>query len=138
MRVSLWSGLIPACRENLRRQQTRVRLFEIGNKFDCAAAARCAKSKRCAGVATGARWPEQWGSAREALDFYDVKGDVQSVLALTGDAPSVRFEADSLPCLRPGAQRQEYSAASTPIGWLGELHPQLVKSLDLSQRFIFI
>ena len=49
MRVSLWSGLLPACRENLRRQQSRVRLFEIGNKFDLASAsaARDRNARRC-------------------------------------------------------------------------------------------
>ena len=84
MRVSLWSSLIPACRENMRRQQSRVRLFEIGKKFDVAGGT-LREIETLAGIATGARWPEQWGSPREALDFYDVKGDVESVLALAGD-----------------------------------------------------
>ncbi|HXA92923.1 MAG TPA: phenylalanine--tRNA ligase subunit beta, partial [Steroidobacteraceae bacterium] len=102
MRVSLWTGLVQACRENLRRQQTRVRLFEIGKKFHVHGSERSGELEEIetlAAIATGARWPEQWGSAREALDFYDVKADVQGVLALTGDAASVRFEADTLACL---------------------------------------
>ncbi|HLN49492.1 MAG TPA: phenylalanine--tRNA ligase subunit beta, partial [Steroidobacteraceae bacterium] len=72
MRVSLWSGLVVACRENLRRQQSRVRLFEIGHKFEVSGSGLREVETLC-GVATGARWPEQWGSACEALDFYDVK-----------------------------------------------------------------
>ena len=99
--------------------------------------ARLREIETLGAVATGARWPEQWGSAREALDFYDVKSDVLSVLALTGDASSVRFEADSLACLRPGRAARIFRG-STPIGWLGELHPQLVKSLNFSQvLFLF-
>ena len=136
MRVSLWSGLITACRENLRRQQSRVRLFEIGNKFDVGGVA-LREIETLAGVAAGARWPEQWGSPREALDFYDVKADVESVLALGGDAQSVRFEADSLDCLRPGRAARILRHA-TPIGWLGELHPRLIKALNLSNTlFLF-
>jgi phenylalanyl-tRNA synthetase beta chain len=130
MRVSLWSGLVQACRENLRRQQTRVRLFEIGKKFLVRSGGELEEIETLAGIATGARWPEQWGSAREALDFYDVKGDVQSVLALTGDASSVRFETDSLSCLRPGRAARIYRGANA-VGWLGELHPQIVKALNL-------
>ena len=89
MRVSLWVGLVQACRENLRRQQTRVRLFEMGKKFQLQGSEQDSELREIetlAGIATGARWPEQWGSAREALDFYDVKADLQSVLALTADA----------------------------------------------------
>jgi phenylalanyl-tRNA synthetase beta chain len=130
MRVSLWTGLVQVCRENLRRQQTRVRLFEIGKKFPMRTGAELEEIETLAGIATGARWPEQWGSARQALDFHDVKGDLESVLALTGDASSVRFETDSLSCLRPGRTARIYRGANA-VGWLGELHPQIVKALNL-------
>jgi phenylalanyl-tRNA synthetase beta chain len=140
MRVSLWIGLVQACRENLRRQQTRVRLFEIGKKFQLQGRGQngdLEEIETLAGIATGARSPEQWGSAREVLDFYDVKADVQGVLALTGDASSVRFEADTLACLRPGRTARIY-CGSKAVGWLGELHPQLVKAINLSSTaFLF-
>jgi len=132
MRISLWTGLVQACRENLRRQQSRVRLFEIGKKFHLHGAERggaLEEIETLAAIATGARWPEQWGSARETLDFYDVKGDVQSLLALTGDVSDVRFEAQALSCLRPGRAARIYRGA-TAVGWLGELHPQLLKALN--------
>jgi phenylalanyl-tRNA synthetase beta chain len=120
----------------MRRQQTRVRLFEIGSKFDLGNLGLREIETLC-GVSTGARWPEQWGSAREALDFYDVKADVQSVLALGGEAAAVRFEAASLPCLRPGRAARIFRDA-TPIGWLGELHPHLTKALNLTNAmFLF-
>jgi phenylalanyl-tRNA synthetase beta chain len=140
MRVSLWIGLVQACRENLRRQQTQLRLFEIGKKFelrDKSQGGDLTEIETLAGIATGARWPEQWGSAREPLDFYDVKADVQGVLALTGDASSVRFEADTLACLRPGRAARIYRG-SRAVGWLGELHPQVVKAINLSNTaFLF-
>ena len=140
MRVSLWIGLAQACRENLRRQQTRVRLFEIGKKFRVNGplpGGDLQEIETLAGIATGARCPEQWGVAREALDFYDVKADVQSVLALTGDASSVRFDAETLSCLRPGRAARIYRGA-TPVGWLGELHPQVAKAINLSNSaFLF-
>jgi phenylalanyl-tRNA synthetase beta chain len=140
MRVSLWTGLVQACRENLRRQQGRVRLFEIGKKFELRSRDQggdLQEIETLAGIATGARWPEQWGGPREALDFYDVKADVQGALALTGDVSSVRFEADTLACLRPGRAARIYRG-TTAVGWLGELHPQVAKAINLSgTAFLF-
>ncbi len=136
MRVSLWVGLLQSCRENLRRQQTRVRLFEIGKTFQVGEqAGELREIEALAGIATGARWPEQWGSAREALDFYDVKAEVEGVLALTGDVSSLRFEADTLSCLRPGRTARIYQG-STAVGWLGELHPQISRAVNMSNGAI--
>jgi phenylalanyl-tRNA synthetase beta chain len=138
MRVSLWTGLLHTCRENLRRQQTRVRLFELGNKFVVQAGANPLREvETVAGIATGQRFSEQWGSAKEPLDFYDVKADVMDVLALTGDVASVRFEAETLPVLRPGRAARIYRG-DVAIGSVGELHPQIAKELNLSTTvFLF-
>jgi len=140
MRVSLWTGLVHTCRENLRRQQTRVRLFEIGNRFTLAGDSggrELQEIESLAGIATGSRWPQQWGSAAEPVDFYDVKSDVTELLALTGDLSSLRFVPTALPALRPGRSARIYRNA-TPIGWLGEMHPQLVKALNFSTTaFLF-
>jgi phenylalanyl-tRNA synthetase beta chain len=140
MRVSLWPGLINACRENLRRQQTRVRLFEIGNTFNVSKSAgthELQEVETLAGIATGTRWPQQWGSPSEPLDFYDVKADVLEALTLTGDVSSVTFEPDSLSILRPGRAARIFRG-TTPVGWIGELHPQVVKALYLpTSAFLF-
>ena len=140
MRVSLWPGLVHACRENLRRQQTRVRLFEIGSKFNISKDPRSLELQEVetlAGIATGTRWPQQWGSQSEPVDFYDVKADVLDILGLTGDASSVRFEPESLAVLRPGRAARIYRGQSA-IGWIGEIHPQTAKALNLpTTAFLF-
>jgi phenylalanyl-tRNA synthetase beta chain len=140
MRVSLWAGLLHACRENIRRQQKRVRLFEIGKKFllqHSGEGASLREIESLAGIATGARLPEQWGSGQELLDFFDVKSDLLEVLALAGDVSQIRFEPESLPCLHPGRSARIYRNA-TPIGWLGELHPKIAKEEGFSTAtFVF-
>ncbi len=137
MRVSLWTGLIQAVRENLRRQQSRVRLFEIGRKFLPEQGGSLREIETLSGIAVGSRWPEQWGGAREPLDFYDVKGDLTPLLALTGAADTFHFEPGSLSCLRPGRTARIHRD-STPVGWLGEVHPQLAKALDIPvNTFLF-
>ncbi len=71
------------------------------------------------------------------MDFYDVKSDVTELLTLTGDLSSLRFVPTALPALRPGRSARIYRNA-TPIGWLGEMHPQLVKALNFSTTaFLF-
>ncbi len=130
MRVSLWPGLVQACRDNLHRQQSRVRLFEIGKKFVVEAGV-LREVEAFAGVVCGSRQPEQWSGVREPVDFYDIKGDLSVVFALTGAAGEVQYAAAECACLRPG-RTARISRAGVEIGWLGELHPQLVRSLGLS------
>jgi phenylalanyl-tRNA synthetase beta chain len=139
MRVSLWTGLIHTCRENIRRQQQRVRLFEIGNKFELQSGdnhRELREIETLGGIATGARWPEQWGATSAPLDFYDVKADLIDVLKLTGDTSDVVFARDSLPILRPGRAARIYRG-SAPVGWLGEMHPQIAKGLSMPPAFLF-
>jgi phenylalanyl-tRNA synthetase beta chain len=140
MRVSLWTGLLQACRENMRRQQKRVRLFEFGKKFLLDGAAQdgaLREIESLAGIAMGTRLPEQWGSNPEMADFFDVKSDLLEVLALAGETSSIRFEPASLPCLHPGRAARIYRD-TVPIGWLGELHPQVLKAENLTMpAFVF-
>ncbi|MBS0395803.1 MAG: phenylalanine--tRNA ligase subunit beta, partial [Proteobacteria bacterium] len=130
MRVSLWPGLLKALGENLRRQQGRVRLFEHGAKF-IVQGNELSEVNCIAGVAWGPALPEQWGAARVPLDFYDVKADVEALLALSGDAESFAFESASLPCLHPGRSAR-IAKGAVACGWIGELHPEIARALEVS------
>jgi phenylalanyl-tRNA synthetase beta chain len=135
MRVSLWPGLIRAALENQRRQQDRIRLFEHGAKF-AVIDGTVREVDSLGGVATGMRLPEQWGVGKETrvpIDFYDVKADVEALLAATGASDSFVFEAPDSPlaCLHPG-RTARIRRDGRPVGWLGELHPSLVKRLDFT------
>jgi phenylalanyl-tRNA synthetase beta chain len=134
MRVSLWPGLLHACRENMRRQQKRVRLFELGKNFILEGGTQdglLREVEALAGVVTGSRWPEQWGSPRDPADFYDVKADLLALLSLAGDTARIRFEPETLSCLHPGRSARIYRDA-TPIGWLGEIHPEVNRAINFS------
>lgn len=137
MRASLWPGLVQAARENLRRQQTRVRLFELATQFErdtsTAASSPYRERKMLAGLALGSRLPEQWGSASSPVDFFDVKGDLQAVLALAAAPGELHFEpARDVLCLHPGRSAHILRAGQR-VGTLGELHPGLLRALDLAQ-----
>jgi phenylalanyl-tRNA synthetase beta chain len=133
MRVSLWPGLLRAAQENQHRHQDRIRLFEHGTRFEMAADGT-REIDTIAGVACGGRLPEQWGvtkQMRAPADFYDVKSDLEALFAATGDATGFVFEAGTLPALHPGRTARVLRRGMI-VGWLGELHPILVKSLDFT------
>jgi phenylalanyl-tRNA synthetase beta chain len=127
MRTSLWAGLLKATLDNQRRQQSRIKLFEQGVVFPVEGA----ETRRLAGVIGGSRWPELWGGGREASDIFDLRADLESVLSLTGDRSAFEFVVDSLPCLHPGRTARLARRGQT-VGWIGELHPELVRSLGFA------
>jgi len=129
MRTSLLPGLVSALVANRRRQQERVRLFEVGNVFAAGKDAPI-ETARIAGVAVGTVYAEQWGETpRRPVDFFDVKGDVESMLALTQSGHAFRWEASDAPWLHPG-QSAAVFRGERRVGYVGALHPDLVKTLD--------
>lgn len=83
-----------------------------------------------AGLVSGSRHPEQWGNPTQKADFYDVKAHVEAILGLTGCMESISFEREEHPVLHPG-QTACVKRDGKRIGWLGAIHPQVAKQLDL-------
>jgi phenylalanyl-tRNA synthetase beta chain len=136
MRVSLWPGLLAGLLENQRRQQERVRLFELGNVFDVSGN-ELRERFVVAGLAYGKAHPEQWGMASFALDFYDAKADVEGLLGLAGPLGEFVFEAGGPECLHPG-RAATILRGGRPIGVIGELHPEISKRLEMKRSpFLF-
>ena len=130
MRVSLWPGLVKALVENQRRQQSRVRLFEIGRRFRLSGGT-LAEVPVIAGLAAGPALPEQWGVRAEAVDFFDVKSDLEALLRATGASGDFSFVPDRHPALHPG-QASRIVRGGRAVGWLGRLHPELERTLELT------
>ncbi|HEX5124997.1 MAG TPA: phenylalanine--tRNA ligase subunit beta [Rhodanobacteraceae bacterium] len=129
MRTSLLPGLVSALVANRRRQQERVRLFELGNVFAAGKDAPV-ETSRIAGVAVGTVYAEQWGETpRRPVDFFDIKGDVESMLALTQSAHAFRWEPSDAPWLHPGQSAAVFRGEKR-VGYVGALHPDLAKALD--------
>jgi phenylalanyl-tRNA synthetase beta chain len=129
MRTSLWPGLLHALRQNLARQQSRVRLFEAGLRFRPDGDA-LHQEPMLAGVAVGPVLPEQWSASTRDTDFFDVKADVEALLRAAGCADAVSCLPAVHPALHPGqCARLERDGAS--VGWLGAIHPSLAAALDL-------
>ena len=128
LRQSLWPGLIGAARLNVSHQRQRLRLFELGPQF---ATGEQGVEQRAvvAGLALGTRAAEHWDGAGAEVDYFDVKGDVEAVLRLTGARSEFRFEAATHPALSPGRTARIVRGEQT-VGWIGALHPELAKRID--------
>jgi phenylalanyl-tRNA synthetase beta chain len=129
MRPSLLPGLIEALRHNRARQQERVRLFEVARVFG--AGDPPLETPSLAIVACGNARAEQWGEPARTLDFHDLKGDLDALIAWGGEPQRWSVHADGLPgWLHPGRGARVVRDGAT-VGYLGALHPQLAKALDL-------
>ncbi|MCP4431643.1 MAG: phenylalanine--tRNA ligase subunit beta, partial [Gammaproteobacteria bacterium] len=135
MRTRLLPGLIQALRHNLNRQQSRVRLFETGLCF-IPGANGLEQTPHIAGVITGNRVEEGLYASAGSVDFYDIKGDLESILGLS-DQAGFEFERTENPVLHPG-QGADLVLAGEVIGFIGGLHPAILKKLDVNQPvFVF-
>ena len=136
MRTSLWPGLLKALVYNQKRQQSRIRLFEHGLNF-IPSADGLRQEPYLAGVAAGVALPEQWGAPTQPLDFFDLKADVEALLALSGEPEAFTFIAAAHPALHPG-QSARIERTGQPVGWLGALHPHVARELDVEgDAFVF-
>jgi phenylalanyl-tRNA synthetase beta chain len=134
MRTSLIGGLVAALKYNLNRKAGRVRIFELGRVFlrDGATAEGplsvrgIRQPARLAALAYGAADDEQWGTASREADFFDIKGDLEGLLA----GSTLRFEAGNHPALHPG-RGARVMLAGEPVGWIGELHPRWRQKYEL-------
>ena len=139
MRSSLIGGLVDNARYNLSHKASRVRVFEIGRAFLRApqgkdgdlSVAGVEQPLHIAGLALGSAAPEQWGQPTRNADFFDLKADVQNLLAPL----EARFVQAAHPAMHPGRSAR-IELAGRPIGWLGEVHPRWQQKYELSSAAV--
>lgn len=130
MRSGLIAGLADVLATNRKRQNERVRVFEIGRCFLPDGADQPVNGfrqpLRLAGLLAGPALPEQWGAATRNADFYDAKGDLEALFA----PRRLRFEKVIHPALHPG-RAATVRLDGNAIGIVGEVHPQWVQKYEL-------
>lgn len=134
MRRTLLSSLLPCVQYNLNRQQSRIRFFETGLSFVGHSVSELVQTPSIALVAVGNIWDEQVYQNR-ALDFYDLKHDIEQLLPALIDTSRVRYERSELAFLHPGQSAKLYIDEHY-VGWLGQLHPNTAKQLDLPATWV--
>jgi phenylalanyl-tRNA synthetase beta chain len=125
LRTTLAGGLIDVLAGNLARKQDRARLFEVGRCF-ARTDSGYDQPMRVGGLAYGDAFPEQWGATKRAVDLFDVKGDLEALVA----PRALQTERSEHPALHPG-RAARVLVDGRAIGWVGELHPRAVRAFDL-------
>ncbi|MCD9124725.1 phenylalanine--tRNA ligase subunit beta [Luteimonas fraxinea] len=130
MRTALLPGLVSTLARNLARQQERVRLFEIGKVFAQANSAGAApvETLRVAAAVAGDAGVEQWGDATRPVDYFDLKGDLEALAAVAG--ATLIFARSTTAHGHPGRSADVLRDGAL-VGWIGELHPRLLRALDI-------
>ncbi len=132
MRSSLWAGLLQTLESNQRRGHSDARFFEIGLCFAGVEASK--QSNKLAGIITGNRFDAQWSGEPTPVDFFDVKADLESILALTG--AKFIFVAGEHSALQKG-QTAQIILDGKQVGWMGALSPVVAKELSLPKCYLF-
>ncbi|MES2671305.1 MAG: phenylalanine--tRNA ligase subunit beta [Pseudomonadota bacterium] len=133
MRTMLLPGLVAALDRNVARQQSRVRLFEVGKVFAARTGEAPLETRRLAAVICGDAQAEQWGAPGRPVDFHDLKGDLDSLAIAAG--AELEYRPSQAAWGHPGRSadvfRLDADGAAARIGWIAQLHPRLQKALDL-------
>ncbi|MFQ5470747.1 MAG: phenylalanine--tRNA ligase subunit beta [Gammaproteobacteria bacterium] len=134
MRTSLLPGLVQAVLYNQNRQQKDIKLFELGIRY-IFQGNEIKEEKMFSGIAVGRNMPEQWGSSSALIDYYDIKADVEAIVALTQKSEQFSFaENCSLSFLHPGQSANIIEANGGVIGFIGAIHPGISSELGLEGR----
>ena len=130
MRTTLLAGLALAAKHNVNRQQKRVRLFEMGLSYiqDASAENGVRQEPMLAGIAVGDAEAESWANPARHVDFFDIKGDVEAMLALTAKPEAYEWRVTDCPFLHPG-QGADLYLDGRKVGVVGMLHPAAQKAL---------
>lgn len=157
MRTSLWTGLIGALMYNLKRQQTRVRLFEtglcfrhvtnknattkLGIKFEIVEekegdiTQKTEQKPMVAGIVTGTTFAEHWSSKNSICDFYDIKSDIEYLLkSCSQNTSTLIFDIkDHMPPALHPKHSAVISLAERNLGYIGKLHPHIQQTLEIKE-----
>ena len=137
MRLSMFTGLLTTVAYNQKRQQSRVRLFETGLRFvpDDSAESGVRQDAMIGGVISGTNVDEHWSMESKTVDFFDLKGDLESILGLTAAPSEFTFKTAQHSALHPG-QYAEILRNDRVIGYIGAVHPNLEKPFGLNGKTI--
>ncbi|MEQ8406845.1 MAG: phenylalanine--tRNA ligase subunit beta [Gammaproteobacteria bacterium] len=130
MRPSILPALLAALLHNQNRQQQRLRLFETGLIFN-KEGGKTTQVEHIAGLICGTRSPSNWFNNKEISDFYDVKGQVEALLALSRSGEQFSFQPGQHPALHPGQCAQINAADGDIVGYVGALHPAVQQALGV-------
>jgi phenylalanyl-tRNA synthetase beta chain len=130
MRTSILPGLLSTLKYNENRQTERIRIFESGLVFQ-SCGEEIKQTAMLAGLVSGRKMPVNWNNNKDLSDFYDLKGDVESLLALGLELDRYTFEAAEYACFHSG-QCARIVRDGQLVGHVGALHPAMQREMGIT------
>ena len=131
MRTSLWPGLIGSFLENYRRGKESIRLYEVGRIFPANG-----EFDKLGGLIYGNASPTQLGVQQRKIDYFDLKGDLERLIELTGITDQLEFKSERVDGLHPGRSSRIYLRGNS-IGVAGQVHPDVLDDVN-SREAIYV
>ncbi|MCK5914012.1 MAG: phenylalanine--tRNA ligase subunit beta, partial [Desulfuromusa sp.] len=133
MRTSLVPSLLETISRNLNYRSSDLRLFELRPVFLTQEGGhQCVEKLSLTAVMSGQREPEGWSQSPADVDFYDLKGVVEEILANLSIDKALFDSSTSQPYLHPGKSCRLTSGKKV-LGDLGEIHPEVLSRFNIDQ-----
>jgi phenylalanyl-tRNA synthetase beta chain len=130
MRTSMVPGMLNMLAYNLNRGSENVRLFEAGNVFEAAGEKTVEFKRVCMGT-TGSALNASVHQAARGLSFFDLKGDVETLLAAFQPA-ELEYKADAAEYYHPGRSAHAVMDGEI-VAQFGQIHPEIAAGRKLKQ-----
>jgi len=137
LRQSIVPQLINVAQYHLNRQMPDIKFYEIGKVFlPVKGEARPAEEEHLAGIITGKRTERNWEGDPDTVDFFSVKGIVETLFDSLGVANHITYSPSKREGMHPG-QTADILLNGEVIGYIGALHPRVQKNCGLNETFVF-
>lgn len=142
LRSSLLPGMIDIAVYNRNRKLDNIALFEIGNVFESDEAVLTKQPREVPALGmllTGERQEKRWNAPAEKVDFFDIKGAMESLFEYIGLNERINYVADQPKGFHPGRSASIYLTVPEGnlwIGSVGQLHPELQHEMDLDDTYV--
>jgi len=133
MRATLLPSLLDTLSYNINQGIESLKIFEIGSVFNKVDSSKINETEVVGGLITGIQGKDNWSRSNKKLDFFDLKGDLETVLP---DLPKFTFKKEQVPFLHPGKTAALYKGQKK-VGFLGTVNPKLLDKLDIKEEVNF-
>ena len=133
MRTSLLPSLLETLSYNINQGSENIKIFEIGSVFRKNNSNKVDEREVVGGLITGVEGKDNWSGSNKAMDFFDLKGNIETVLP---DSSKFTFKKGQVSYLHPGKTAFLYKAQRL-VGYLGTVNPKLLDKFDIKSEVNF-
>lgn len=137
LRLSIVPQLLEVLKYNIARQNDSVAVYETGAVFLKNSKEELPEEREHLAAAITGLWESHpWQGEKKPVDFFVLKGIVEGLAAKLGLESQLDFQKAELEGMHPG-RTAEITLNGTVIGFIGQVHPTMQKTMDLKETYVF-